>query len=508
MTGNPSRVLIVEDEYYLGKMLEKALIHEEIEAIAVTDVDSAIKEIGKQSFDLIVSDIYMPGRNGKDLFEYVKDQDVEIPFIFMTGNPDLKMAIDFLTSGGYDYIVKPFMIADFIQKVKPVIQNHKIKKQEKNLVKDLRALLSRRLSELKIYQDVFDSTDDGEIITDVDGVIVKVNRGFEKITGFCNEELLQQSIDLLQKSILPDLKFKEILKKLKKENTWHGELKGKKKNNESWVVNITFSPIRNEEAQVFAYAGIFKDVTSQREVEQALISSLQQMNQAQEAIIFGMARLAEHRDNDTGFHLERIRNYCKLLAEALVEHEMYPDIIDSDFIQMLYRTAPLHDIGKVGIPDYILLKSDTLTEYEFDIMKSHTLIGFNTLNSILKIYGDLPFLQMGIEIAYCHHERWDGSGYPQGLKKDAIPLSAQILSIVDVYDALTTERTYKKAYAHSAALASIKKERGKHFSPKILDIFVEIADDINKIRESFTEMDDIIIPPQIQTEIKNILYKT
>lgn len=508
MTGNPSRVLIVEDEYYLGKMLEKALIHEEIEAIAVTDVDSAIKEIGKQSFDLIVSDIYMPGRNGKDLFEYVKDQDVEIPFIFMTGNPDLKMAIDFLTSGGYDYIVKPFMIADFIQKVKPVIQNHKIKKQEKNLVKDLRALLSRRLSELKIYQDVFDSTDDGEIITDVDGVIVKVNCGFEKITGFCNEELLQQSIDLLQKSILPDLKFKEILKKLKKENTWHGELKGKKKNNESWVVSITFSPIRNEEAQVFAYAGIFKDVTSQREVEQALISSLQQMNQAQEAIIFGMARLAEHRDNDTGFHLERIRNYCKLLAEALLEHEMYPDIIDSDFIQMLYRTAPLHDIGKVGIPDYILLKSDTLTEYEFDIMKSHTLIGFNTLNSILKIYGDLPFLKMGIEIAYCHHERWDGSGYPQGLKKDAIPLSAQILSIVDVYDALTTERSYKKAYAHSAALESIKKERGKHFSPKILDIFVEIADEINKIRESFTEMDDIIIPPEIQTEIKNILYKT
>jgi PAS domain S-box-containing protein len=508
MTGKSSRVLIVEDEYYLGKMLEKALIHEEIEAIAVTDVDNAIKEIGKQSFDLIVSDIYMPGRNGKDLFEYVKDQDLEIPFIFMTGNPDLKMAIDFLTSGGYDYIVKPFMIADFIQKVKPVIQNHKIKKQEKNLVKDLRALLSRRLSELKIYQDVFDSTDDGEIITDVDGIIVKVNRGFEKITGFCNEELLQQSIDLLQESILPDLKFKEILKKLKKENAWHGELKGKKKNNESWIVNITFSPIRNEEAQVFAYAGIFKDVTSQREVEQALISSLQQMNQAQEAIIFGMARLAEHRDNDTGFHLERIRNYCKLLAEALLEHEMYPDIIDEDFIQMLYRTAPLHDIGKVGIPDYILLKSDTLTEYEFDIMKSHTLIGFNTLNSILKIYGDLPFLKMGIEIAYCHHERWDGSGYPQGLKRDAIPLSAQILAIVDVYDALTTERTYKKAYAHSAALESIKKERGKHFSPKILDVFVEIAEEINKIRESFTEIDEIIIPPQIQTEIKNLLYKT
>jgi PAS domain S-box-containing protein len=507
MKGNPARVLIVEDEYYLGKMLEKALIHEQIEAEAVTNVESALELLDKKSYDCIVSDIYMPGKNGIDLFDFVKKQNIEIPFIFMTGNPDLKIAVNFLTSGGYDYIVKPFMIADFIRKVKPVIQNHRIKKQERNLVNDLRALLSKRLSELKIYQDVFDSMDDGEVIIDVDGYVVKVNRGFEQLSGIPGEKLVQNHIDFLNDHLLPDFDFEKILNQMKKDQTWHGELTSKQNGDIAWTVSITFSPIRNEEGQIFAYAGIFKDVTSQRKVEQALINSLKQMNLAQEAIIFGMARLAEHRDNNTGFHLERIRSYCRLLAAALLERDMYPEVIDDEFVQMLYHTAPLHDIGKVGIPDYILLKSDTLTENEFEIMKSHTLIGFNTLNSIYSQYGDMQFLKMGIEITYCHHEHWDGSGYPRGLKGDEIPLSAQILSIVDVYDALTTERSYKKAYQHEAALESMKKERGKHFAPDIFDVFVEIIMDFDKVRESFSEKSDAEIPPELPPEIARILYK-
>jgi PAS domain S-box-containing protein len=507
MKGNLARVLIVEDEYYLGKMLEKALLHEDIKAQAVTTVDAAIQKITKINFDLIVSDIYMPGRNGLDLFEYIKQKKIEIPFIFMTGNPDLKIAVDFLTSGGYDYIVKPFMIADFIQKIKPIIHHHRTKKQEKNLVDDLRSMLSKRLSELKIYQDVFDSTDDGEIITDVDGFIVKVNRGFEKLTGLANGNLIQNHIDFLNESILPEFNFDKILQKLQQDNTWHGELTGRSPHNGTWTVSISFSPIRNEEGQVFAFAGIFKNVSEQREVEQKLITSLRQMNLAQEAIIFGMARLAEHRDSDTGFHLERIRSYCKRLAEALQEREMYKDVLDADFVQMLYHTAPLHDIGKVGIPDYILLKSDTLTESEFEIMKSHALIGYNTLNSIFKQYGEMQFLKMGIEITYCHHEHWDGTGYPRGLKGDDIPLSAQILSIADVYDALTTERTYKKAFRHASAIESMKKERGKHFSPVIFDVFMEISEEIDKIRQILSEADENGIPAEIPSEIARILYK-
>jgi len=487
MSQNLNRVLILDDEYYLGQMLAQALTQEKIEALAVTEVDSAIEWLKKKSFDLVVSDIYLPGKTGMDLFNYVKTHQLEVPFIFMTGNPDLEMAINFLTSGGYDYIVKPFMIPDFIRKVKTVIETHKRRKKEKALVNDLRSLLATRLSELKIYQDVFESTDDGLIITDVDGNIVKVNRGFEKLCGLTSVELLHQPLNILQKSILPDLNCSEILRKLDRGNTWYGELTGRKNQNKNWYVSITFSPIYNEEARIFAYAGIFKDVTPQRKVEQALISSLQQMNMAQEAIIFGLARLAEHRDHNTGFHLERIRSYCKALAETLSKKKKYRKIVTKDFIQMLYRTAPLHDIGKVGIPDYILLKKDKLTVPEFEIMKSHTIIGYQTLNSILQQYGDMQFLQMGIEITYCHHEKWDGSGYPRGLKGMEIPLSAQILAIADVYDALTTERSYKEAFSHEESLEIMKKERGKHFSPEIFDVFLEITDVFAEIRNNFSE---------------------
>lgn len=497
MSQNLSRVLILDDEYYLGQMLAQALAQEKIEAFAVTEVDSAIDWLNKKSFDLVVSDIYLPGKTGKDLFDYVKARKIEVPFIFMTGNPDLEMAINFLTSGGYDYIVKPFMIPDFIRKVKTVIETHRRRKKEKALVNDLRELLANRLSELKIYHDVFESTDDGLIITDVDGNIVKVNRGFEKLSGLTSVELLHQPLNILQKSIFPDLNCSEILKKLNRGNTWYGELNGRKNQNKKWFVSVTFSTIYNEESRIFAYAGIFKDVTPQRKVEQALISSLQQMNMAQEAIIFGLARLAEHRDHNTGYHLERIRSYCKALAERLSRKKKFRKIVTDDFIQMLYRTAPLHDIGKVGIPDYILLKKDKLTDPEFEIMKSHTVIGYQTLNSILQQYGDMQFLQMGIEITYCHHERWDGHGYPRGLKGMEIPLSAQILAIADVYDALTTERSYKEAFSHEESLEIMKKERGKHFSPEIFDVFLEITDVFAEIRNNFSESTNEVSLPAI-----------
>ena len=482
-----SRVLIVDDEYYLGQMLAQALINENIETIAVTEVDSAIHWIQKKSFDLVVSDIFLPGKTGIDLFNYVQDRKMEIPFVFMTGNPDLEMAIDLLTHGGYDYIVKPFMITDFIKKIKSVIKVHKKKKQERKLVKDLKSLLEIRLSELKIYQDVFESTDDGVVITDIEGNIVKINRGFEQITGMSSVQLLHQPLSILQKKILPDLEVPLILNKLREDNTWNGELIGQRNGNNVWYTSISFSPIKDENNGIFAFAGIFKDVTSQRQVEQELIASLRKTNLAQEAIIFGLARLAEHRDNITGFHLERIRNYCKALAEALYQRNLYPDIVNKEFIQMIYRTAPLHDIGKVGIPDSILLKEDKLTEEEFEIIKAHTVIGYQTLNSIFQQYGEMPFLKMGIEVTYAHHEWWDGSGYPRGLKGNKIPLSAQILAIADVYDALTTERTYKIAFSHEESLRLMKARRGKQFNPKLFDVFLEISDQFDQIRRNFPD---------------------
>jgi len=488
MNNQEYQALIVDDEFYLGQILAQALEHEGIHAVAVTDVDSAINELNKQEFDIVISDIYLPGKTGKDFFFYTREYHPELPFIFMTGNPNLEMAVDLLKNGGYDYIVKPFMINEFVKKIKITIEKSRKAQREKILVDDLKDLLNTRLKELRIYQDIIESTEDGLLILDTDGNIVKTNSGFSRIAGLEESEILHKPFSVLNSTLLPELTFEEIKSKLREGSTFQKEISGYTKNREARICNLSFFPIQNEQGDVFAYAALMKDVTEQRSMENALIQSLKLTNLAQEAIIFGLARLAEYRDQETGFHLERIRNYCKTFAAALHHHRAYKDVVTEDFIDTIFRTAPLHDIGKVGIPDYILLKPGKLTSIEFEIMKSHTVIGYQTLESIRQQYGEMDFLIMGIEITYCHHERFDGKGYPRGLSGEEIPLSAQILSFADVYDALTTERVYKDAFNHEEALKIMKMEKGKHFNPELFEIFWEIAEEFNNIRKKYMEV--------------------
>lgn len=198
---------------------------------------------------------------------------------------------------------------------------------------------------------------------------------------------------------------------------------------------------------------------------------LQQRNEARDAIIMAMARLAENRDPETGAHLERVQIYCRMLSEALAETPKYGEQIDREFIEAIFRSAPLHDIGKVGIPDRILLKPGRLTPEEFEVMKTHTTIGGKTIESLLQRRHRQRFLQMGMEIAYCHHERYDGRGYPAGLKGESIPISARVLALADVYDALTSKRVYKPAMSHSESAAIIREGVGTHFDPDVADAF-------------------------------------
>lgn len=190
-------------------------------------------------------------------------------------------------------------------------------------------------------------------------------------------------------------------------------------------------------------------------------------------VIFVLAKLTESRDPDTGNHLERVRNYCKILAEQISRMPNHPPECDRMFINNIFLTSPLHDIGKVGIPDNILLKPGPLNEMEFEIIKKHTIIGYNTLSEALERCPKADYLQMSAKIALYHHEKFDGSGYPYGLHDEEIPLSARIVAIVDVYDALTSERVYKKAMPHETAMSIICSESGKHFDPFIVRAFCE-----------------------------------
>ncbi|MCA8981957.1 MAG: HD domain-containing protein [Planctomycetes bacterium] len=194
-------------------------------------------------------------------------------------------------------------------------------------------------------------------------------------------------------------------------------------------------------------------------------------DEAQYATIVALARLSEQRDNETGQHLDRVSMYCQLIAEAARTEPRYAREIDDTFVADIVASAPLHDIGKVGIPDSILMKPGRLTASEWEIMKTHAQIGAQTLESVIQSGRSQGFLEMGRDIAACHHEKWDGSGYPQGLVGEAIPLSARILAIADVYDALTTARPYKAAWLHREALAYIQEHAGTQFDPGLVAHF-------------------------------------
>jgi len=195
--------------------------------------------------------------------------------------------------------------------------------------------------------------------------------------------------------------------------------------------------------------------------------------ETRDVVIFSLARLVESRDLETGQHLDRIRHYSKTLAFALSNMNPSPEEIDGLFLDNIFLTSPLHDIGKVGIPDYILLKPARLDDREFEIMKQHSMIGFNTLHEALVKFPKADYLRMSAEIARSHHEKFDGTGYPDGLKRDEIPLSARIVALADVYDALVSKRVYKQAYQHEQAKSIIENEAGKHFDPMVVEAFLD-----------------------------------
>ncbi|MBE9539991.1 MAG: two-component system response regulator [Proteobacteria bacterium] len=220
---------------------------------------------------------------------------------------------------------------------------------------------------------------------------------------------------------------------------------------------------------------------------EAEISRRMEENQTiQNVSIRALAHLAEARDPETGEHIQRTQSYVRVLARHLQRHSRFSKLITESFATLLTRSAPLHDIGKVGIPDEILLKSGSLTESEWEVMKTHAELGANAIEYAENdVEQHVEFLSLAKEIAHWHHEKWDGSGYPDGLAGEAIPISARIMAIADVFDALITNRVYKTAISFDDVRDIIVAERGRHFDPDIVDVFIDSFDEYVAIARRF-----------------------
>ncbi|MEW6349179.1 MAG: HD domain-containing phosphohydrolase [Thermodesulfobacteriota bacterium] len=229
-----------------------------------------------------------------------------------------------------------------------------------------------------------------------------------------------------------------------------------------------------------------------REKGELLLKSYRRIKRIQGASIFALAKLAEYRDEETSFHLRRIQEYCRALTITLGRREQYRDLISEQYLEDLVECSLLHDIGKVGLPDSILLCPRKFVDDEYALMKQHAVLGGKTLEDAAIEAGEQSFLSMGRDVAYYHHERWDGQGYPFRLKGEEIPLAARIVALADVYDALTTKRRYKRPFTHEDALFEIIESRGQRFDPEIVDAFVEVEGLFREIRDKFSRKEEVV----------------
>jgi PAS domain S-box-containing protein len=343
-------------------------------------------------------------------------------------------------------------------------------------------------SELR-YRQLYDNIVDMVILIDGETRLNMANPRFYSMMGIDQENMHHREknfktwvcpddLSLFQSSLLTELREGKEVK------DFHFRLQGK--TGTIFEVECNAKCIKREN-ELIGYQMVIRDITVRKRLEKELLDSVKEVENARTGTIFGLAKLAEYRDEATGAHLERIREYTLILTKELTKKPHYQNYITSQYIDDIYFSSILHDIGKVGIPDSILLKPGKLTREEFDIIKRHSTIGGDVLKQVSANTEGRSFLTIGMQIAYFHHEKWDGSGYPRGLKKYEIPLSARIVALADVYDALTSKRSYKEAFSHERAKDIIVGDRGKHFDPEIVEAFLEHETDFKRIREDLQE---------------------
>lgn len=304
--------------------------------------------------------------------------------------------------------------------------------------------------------------------TDIHGKITYVNQAFCDISGYSKEELMRSSHNIVRDPAADPKMFQQLWNTIGKGRVWKGSFKNRKKNGEAYYVSTSIVPIMDDNGSIVEYMGIRHDVTE-------IVMLHKELEDTQKEIIQKIGEVGETRSKETGYHVKRVAEYSRLLALLAG--------LGKKNAQLLYYASPMHDIGKIGIPDSILKKAGKLDEDEFKVMRTHAEIGYHILKGSKR-----EILKAAAIVAYRHHERWDGTGYPNALLGEQIHIFGRITTIADVFDALGSKRVYKEAWELEKILEYFKEQRGKHFDPKLIDIFFNNLDKFLKIRDRFKDV--------------------
>ena len=356
-------------------------------------------------------------------------------------------------------------------------------------------ILKENEQKLKVITQAIEYSPVSIVITDNKSIIQYASPKFEKMTGFLMDEIIGKRSNILKSGHHNSEFYREIYEQMNQNKVWTGEFYNRKKDGTFYWDSSAISAVFDEKNQLTHYIAIKRDISEKvafdellakrrNELENEVDLKMSEIEDSQRSTIIALAKLTEARDGDTGQHVERVQYLSKALSSSMGNIDQFKKIIDKDFVKDIFYASALHDIGKINIPDHILLKPGKLNDDEFDIIKSHVSIGDKILSDMIKFYPNSNIVLMGRKIAKFHHEKWDGSGYLGKTNGEDIPLAARIVSLVDAYDAIRSKRPYKEEKSHQQAYEIIVADSGKHFDPNVVKAFIDINEQFDAIYNS------------------------
>ena len=592
-----SNILVIDDSKLIRKHIEKILKVRNYNVLEAETATEGLELLKSKPVNLIVLDMELPDKHGLDVIREIKDipEYCPLPIIVVSGSSDPEIVRSCLKLGASNFIKKPFNIEEFILKVDLSIESNR---------KDRDILCRQQL--LNEYKDAVDRS---TIVskTDLKGNITYVNDKFCELSGYTEKELIGKAHNVIRNKDMPKEAFEDMWKTIQEKKAWHGVVKNRAKNGETYFVDTVISPIVDYDGNIVEYIGIRTDITEiemmkehlqdelhisegnfkdmfklSSEYENAIDKSTilsrssidrkityvnqafcdisgytpeeligrthaillypendkhinkqiwdtidigdiwsgqvryiakngssyylnttiipikdadnnviehmsinhdmtefvnihNEMEDTQKEIIHKMGEVGETRSKETGYHVKRVAEYSKLLALLAGLSEKNADL--------LYSASPMHDIGKVGIPDNILKKPGKLDDNEWKVMRTHSKLGYNILKKSKR-----PILKAAAIVAYTHHEKWNGTGYPNKLAGEKIHIFGRITAVADVFDALGSDRCYKEKWELDRILELFKEEKDKHFDPKLVDLFLNNIDKFLKIRDKYQDI--------------------
>jgi response regulator RpfG family c-di-GMP phosphodiesterase len=449
-------IYLIDDDEAIRDSLNLTFTDMGYEVFSFSKASLFLNSFPIKSPAVILLDMQMPEMTGQELQEQLFKRGKIPPIIFISGQTHQKQIIDVFRNGASDFILKPFSVQELLVPIKLALEADRQTNDsldEINRIQDLHALLTPKEKEVcDLLVKVSLSKEVAQILN-ISESTVKIHKS--RVMQKMQVNSLQHLTANYLEARLGSLASEDLTFQVPPKSEWRKK-----------IASIADNDLVN--------AGLVKKMLDNSELQ--FLSTLN--------------ALARARDNETGNHIVRTQHYVNVLAIRLRSDEHYLDLLTDSFIESLVKAAPLHDIGKVGIPDNILLKKGPLNEAEWTIMKTHTLIGESILQSgdIEKDEAQSEVIQTATNLAVGHHEKWDGTGYPRGIAGESIPLEARIMMLADVYDALVSNRVYKKAWTHEDAVQEINRNKGTSFDPLIVDAFIAEMETFREIALTYGDL--------------------